>query len=693
MKLLFIFLDINWSCWLPILGWMLGAFILGWLLRRLFGGGGNTNNNEAALLMEEHNSLKAQHKSALADHNSRYSSLESKHNALQSSFSSATADAGKLSGALSKIEELTMALGIANNKPPVTVEKIVEKRVEVPVERVVEKTVEKRVEVPMEDLTRIKALQIEINQLKTSLDAEKNKPAKEVTVEKRVEVPVEKIVEKRVEVPVEKIVEKIVEVEKRVEVPVEKIVEKIVEKPVEDLVRITALQGELSQFKLLLETERNKPAKEVTVEKRVEVPVEKIVEKIVEKPVEDLVRITALQGELSQFKLLLETERNKPAKEVTVEKRVEVPVEKIVEKRVEVPVDRVVEKIVEKRVEVPVEKIVEKIVEKPVEDLVRITALQGELSQFKLLLETERNRPAKEVVVEKRVEVPVEKIVEKRIEVPVDRIVEKIVEKRVEVPVEKIVEKRVEVPVDRIVEKVVEKRVEVPMAAASPVRNYKGISGLFGAKIVANDLKLVEGIGPKIEELFHSKGYKTWASVARENPAKLKEILVAGGERFQMHDPATWPKQCQMIIDDEWYDLKTYQDRLRGGRISTAAPSSSKKVTAAKESAPRVANVQQKDYKALGAVYGRKIKVDDLKLVEGIGPKIEALFHKAGLKTWASVAKSNPVRLKEILVAAGERFQMHNPGTWPKQCQMMVDDKWKELKAYQEKLDGGKEVK
>ena len=55
-------------------------------------------------------------------------------------------------------------------------------------------------------------------------------------------------------------------------------------------------------------------------------------------------------------------------------------------------------------------------------------------------------------VVEKRVEVPVEKIVEKRIEVPV----EKIVEKRVEVPVEKIVEK--------IVEKVVEKRVEVPVA-------------------------------------------------------------------------------------------------------------------------------------------------------------------------------------------------------------------------------------
>ena len=42
------------------------------------------------------------------------------------------------------------------------------------------------------------------------------------------------------------------------------------------------------------------------------------------------------------------------------------PLEKIVEKRVEVPVEKIVEKVVEKRVEVPVEKIVEKIVEKEV---------------------------------------------------------------------------------------------------------------------------------------------------------------------------------------------------------------------------------------------------------------------------------------------------------------------------------------
>jgi predicted flap endonuclease-1-like 5' DNA nuclease len=154
--------------------------------------------------------------------------------------------------------------------------------------------------------------------------------------------------------------------------------------------------------------------------------------------------------------------------------------------------------------------------------------------------------------------------------ITVEKVVEKIVEKRVEVPVEKIVEKivekRVEVPVEKIVEKIVEKRVEVPMSAPLPVKDYKSISSLYGKKIIENDLKLVEGIGPKIEELFHNAGLKTWAAVAKTEASKLKEILVAGGERFLMHNPTTWPTQCQMMVDDKWAELKKYQDLLDGGK-------------------------------------------------------------------------------------------------------------------------------
>ena len=74
-----------------------------------------------------------------------------------------------------------------------------------------------------------------------SAGAERDEKTSGKIVEKRVEAPVEKIVEKVVEVPVEKIVEKIVEV------PVEKIVEKTVEKVVVDDTRIKELEGLLAE--------------------------------------------------------------------------------------------------------------------------------------------------------------------------------------------------------------------------------------------------------------------------------------------------------------------------------------------------------------------------------------------------------------------------------------------------------------
>ena len=97
------------------------------------------------------------------------------------------------------------------------------------------------------------------------------------------------------------------------------------------------------------------------------------------------------------------------------------------------------------------------------------------------------------------------------------------------------------------------------------------------------------------------------------------------------------------------------------------------------------------DATAALAVFGKKVNQDDLKLVEGIGPKIEELFHAAGIKTWKALSETSIERCKEILDAAGERFQIHNPGTWPKQCELMYEGKWQELKEWQDKLDGGKE--
>ncbi len=89
---------------------------------------------------------------------------------------------------------------------------------------------------------------------------------------------------------------------------------------------------------------------------------------------------------------------------------------------------------------------------------------------------------------------------------------------------------------------------------------------------------------------------------------------------------------------------------------------------------------------------GKKVKADDLKLVEGVGPKIEGLLHDAGIKTWADLAGTDTDRLKAILDEAGSQYNMHDPSTWAKQAQLAHDGNWEELETYQEHLKGGKEV-
>jgi large subunit ribosomal protein L27 len=84
-------------------------------------------------------------------------------------------------------------------------------------------------------------------------------------------------------------------------------------------------------------------------------------------------------------------------------------------------------------------------------------------------------------------------------------------------------------------------------------------------------------------------------------------------------------------------------------------------------------------------------KLDDLKIVEGVGPKIETLLKEGGISTWAELAEASTDRLKEILDAAGPRYQIHDPSTWPAQAKLAADGNWDELKAYQDELTGGRD--
>ncbi|RMA66122.1 hypothetical protein [Ulvibacter antarcticus] len=94
---------------------------------------------------------------------------------------------------------------------------------------------------------------------------------------------------------------------------------------------------------------------------------------------------------------------------------------------------------------------------------------------------------------------------------------------------------------------------------------------------------------------------------------------------------------------------------------------------------------------AAKTVFGKKVKQDDLTLVEGIGPKISQLFHNHNVTAWKGLSETSVARCQEILDTGGERYTVHNPGTWPRQAKMAYEGKWKELKDWQDILDKGKE--
>ncbi|MCO4818443.1 MAG: hypothetical protein KC517_02380 [Bacteroidetes bacterium] len=85
-------------------------------------------------------------------------------------------------------------------------------------------------------------------------------------------------------------------------------------------------------------------------------------------------------------------------------------------------------------------------------------------------------------------------------------------------------------------------------------------------------------------------------------------------------------------------------------------------------------------------------KGDDLKKIEGVGPKIEQLLNADGVNTYKDVIGSGAEKIKEILMKAGPQYKVHDPSTWGEQSKLAMEEKWDQLHEMQAQLKGGKKV-
>ena len=85
----------------------------------------------------------------------------------------------------------------------------------------------------------------------------------------------------------------------------------------------------------------------------------------------------------------------------------------------------------------------------------------------------------------------------------------------------------------------------------------------------------------------------------------------------------------------------------------------------------------------------KKSKGDDLKIVEGIGPKAAEALVNAGVDTFEKLSKKSAEEIKNILVSASSTLAHLDPTTWAKQAELAANRKWDELKKWQDELIGG----
>ncbi|WP_439128716.1 50S ribosomal protein L21 [Polaribacter sp.] len=126
-------------------------------------------------------------------------------------------------------------------------------------------------------------------------------------------------------------------------------------------------------------------------------------------------------------------------------------------------------------------------------------------------------------------------------------------------------------------------------------------------------------------------------------------------------------------------------------QIESIAASGAKKATK-KKAAPKKEEAKVEAPKAdtkKAAPKKASKKGDDLKKIEGAGPKAAEALVNAGLDTFAKVAKTDAAKLSQILSEASSRLSHIVTDTWPKQAGLAADGKWDELKELQDRLDGG----
>ncbi|WP_415375668.1 hypothetical protein [Patiriisocius sp. Uisw_017] len=192
-------------------------------------------------------------------------------------------------------------------------------------------------------------------------------------------------------------------------------------------------------------------------------------------------------------------------------------------------------------------------------------------------------------------------------------------------------------------------------------------------------------------------------SIAKFNDVK-EDVLEQAKKALQkgealVEEAKTPKKTTKKVMAKGAAKVKTAR-KTTTKKVATAKKTTAKKVEAVKEtakaivtevkteSAKKVAEIKEVGKEKVAAVKTETKKTiktsakDDLKIVYGIGPKLEDVFNKNGINTYAELAKTEEVKIEAILEEAGPIFKNTDTSDWKKQAVVGAEKGEEALKVW-----------
>ncbi|MEO1715363.1 MAG: helix-hairpin-helix domain-containing protein, partial [Bacteroidota bacterium] len=161
-------------------------------------------------------------------------------------------------------------------------------------------------------------------------------------------------------------------------------------------------------------------------------------------------------------------------------------------------------------------------------------------------------------------------------------------------------------------------------ASRSAVQNWFGHEIPQADPAAKDDFKKIDGIGPFLEAKLNELGFFTYEQLSLLDASMIEELTTA---------IEFFPGR---IEKDNWV-VQAY--RLAEAKASVDAPV----LIASNHPEGKVAT--------------------DLKIIEGVGPKIEELLKENGIQDWNDLREAEVEQLHEILISAGDHMRVHDPST------------------------------